>query len=370
MKEYKVYHEGVELTNIIDIRVTKTLNAKSNSAEIVLDNYAGAAVIGGNIKYKPDDIIKIYAADGIVDINNINHLIGTFNILNINIYPENKTVKLTCGDKTYVMLSKIFVGDENRTINTLINLIVQRVNQNGGSNSGNVVTHIASTTSTGGAFPTIQFASAYKTAYDCIAELSQPENTGDKRAYLFWFDENGEFWWQYPSLTPVYTFTNGVDPVINMSMSKTEAESIAMIIYDAGLDKNDTTILGFYVDPNAGTIKNKVKYQPMTDIAKLFKRQFQNAGTYTGMSNSQFTSYCEAAAIARCTSLISKVGQGLWQITMNVDGAIYSPGPLYSVSASEDGFPTSNLRLERVVHTMNKNGWGTLLTLTQDPSEV
>lgn len=366
---YSVYHAGVELTNVVDVRITKTLNAKSNTVEIILNNYAQNLVVGGNVLYKPDDIIKIYAAP-IVDINNTSHLLGTFNILDITIQPDNKTVKIKCGDKTYVMLNKIFVGDENRTINSLISLIVQRVNQDGSSNGGTVTTHIATTTSTGGGFPTIRFASAYKTAYDCIAELSQPENTGDKRTYLFWFDENGEFWWQYPSLVPVSTFTYGVDPVLAMNVDKTEAESVAMIIYDAGTDKNDTEIVDFYVDPDAGSIKNKMRYQPMTDISKLLKRQFTNDGTYTAMTNDDFVDYCRAAAIARCTTIISKIGKGLWQATINVEGANYATGDLYTVAAPAHGFPSSNLRLERVVHTMNKNGWGTLLTLTQDPAEV
>ena len=59
-----------------------------------------------------------------------------------------------CGDKTYLMLSKVFVGDEEDTVDAIVNTIVQRVNQDGSTPSP-VTAYIDSTRSDTTAFPSV-----------------------------------------------------------------------------------------------------------------------------------------------------------------------------------------------------------------------
>jgi hypothetical protein len=369
--EHFVNGVGSDMPNIINIRVTRSLNANSNSAEITIDNYAGRSVSSGEVIYRPDQTVKIYATNGIVDKTNADHLLGTYIILNHEIDVETGFIKLTLGDKTYNMLSKIHViKNVTDTIDGHVENIVQTIN-NDGSTATTITTNIASTRSDSSAFPSYRYTSVWKNAYEMVEELSQTDLTGDNLAYMFWFDENDEFHWMYPGTTALATTISRTDDfVINMTVRKTESESIAMIIYNAGNDLDDNARVFFHVDPTAGTIKNRVKYQPMTDIEKLLKQQYATEIAAKTITNTEFVKEMDLLAIARCNNIFLKVGTGLWQVTANTYGGRYTIGGLYPTSAPEQGFATTNLRLKTIVHRMNKNGWRTILTLEEDPTEL
>lgn len=367
-----------ELDNVINVRATRVLKAKSNSAEIILDNYAKEFVQDGEFIIKSDDTIKIYANEGFIDTTNPSHLIGIFTVLNTEIQPDARTIKIICGDKTYLMLSKVYaIRDKNATIDEHIAAIIQTVNENGLTQTP-ITTDIDTTRSNGSAFPNTRYTSAYKTAYDAIEELSQTQFTGDNFPYIFWFDENNVFHWKFPGQTPEAELMKyGYDPVNTMSITKSEAETISMIIYNAGEDLNGADRINFELDPSAGTIKNRIRYNPWTDISQLvrqgLKDQYSLADTENstilaaGITNTDFLALIDQIAIARCRAVFSKVGQGLWGANITVDGAKYTVGKFYTTSAVEIGFPPTNLRLNRVVHSLNKNGWSTQLELQEDP---
>ena len=362
---------GIILSNVISVRVTRTLKAKTNKLELVLHNRNGVAMEDGVIKYKPDEVIKVYAANGDVDTSNSAHLIGTFQILDGSFDAKTNTVKLNCIDKTYNMLSKLYVGDENAPVNEIIENIVQTINENGETITP-IRTHIASTRSDNTPFPTKTYTSVYKTAYDAITELSQIDYTEDSREYIFWFDENNEFYWVYPDDddTPSQTFKLGYEPVLEMKLKKSESETISMVIYNAGNDKNDNAWLGYYLDPFATSIKNRMLYQPMIDISRDLKAELIRNGTYDTISNEDYVEILDNRAKARARSIVSKVGQGLWEADIDIRGEKYTPGTIYGVDASKLGLGTLNLRLTRVVHIMDRNGWLTKLTLKEDPEKL
>lgn len=378
-KQWLVRHTSLGATtattlqNVKGIRVTRTGKAKTNTAELTLDNYNESYVAGGEVWLKSEDTIAIYAANGDVDITNSAHLIGTYTIIDVAFNSESLMLNVTCIDKTYNMLSRVWAGDKSDTVNNIINNIVQTVSETG-SSTADVTTTISSTKSDGSAFSTVQYFTTHKSAYDIIGELSQTEYTGDDRAYIFWFDENNHFYWQYPDQTPETTgFEYGISPVIDMKIKKAESETMSMIIYNAGNDKNDSAVVNFYLDPNAGgSLKNKIKYQPMTDISKRIKRDLEIAGTYSATSNGTFISLLRTAAEARCRSIIQNIGQGLYEAEVKVEGAKYNYGDLYPVSNARQGFPSTNLRINKVQHTFDKKGWITTLTLKEDeaPLEV
>lgn len=351
----------------VTIRVTRTGKAKTNTAEVIIDLYNNSSyIVDGELTILPDEIVKIYAAQGDVDTTNSAHLLGTYVVLNHEIQSDARTVKIFLGDKTYNMLSKIWAGDESATPNTIVNTIVQTINEDG-SSATPITTDIDSTKSTGAAFSSIEYFSSYKTAYEAISEISQVDLTGDDRPYLFWFDENDKFYWKYPGQTlESDEFSYGVSPVLNMKIQKAESESIAMIIYNAGNDKNGDAYLGFYLDPEAGTIKKRMKYQPMTDISKQVTKDLTDAGTYAGTSNSDFQALLKARADARSRAIVQQVGTGLWEAKVTVGGTKWDFGALYNVDAVLVGFPKTPLRLNRIVHTMDKKGWVTTLEFLED----
>jgi hypothetical protein len=357
---------GDDLTNVTSIRVTRTGEAKNNTADIILDNINESFVADGEFKFKVDEVIKIYASNGNVDKNNSAHLIGTYTIINYSLAPDAASATLKCVDKTYNMLVKLWAGDKTDTPPNIIETVVQTVNEDGTSATP-LTTSIASTDSSGGSFTNVDYFSTYKTAYEVISELSQPQYTGDDRSYIFWFDENDTFYWEYPNQTTSGTLTFGSDPVLTMKTDKTESDAISMVIYNAGADKDGNDVLGFYLDPEAGSIKNRMAYQPMTDISKLLKKKFTDAGTYGSLTNAAFTAELDSAAVARSEAIVRRVGQGLWESIVDVDGEKYSYGDLYTVDATDQGFPATPVRINRIVHVMNKNGWKTRLTLRQDP---
>ena len=63
-------------------------------------------------------------------------------------------------------------------------------------------------------------------------------------------------------------------------------------------------------------------------------------------------------------NIIDAVGQGLWESMVTVRGAHYKPGDLYTVVAKENGFVETNLRIERIVHRLGKDGWNVDLTFS------
>lgn len=368
---------STDLNSVIDVRVTRVLDAKNNILELILDGYSGVLVQSGEFVIKPDDTIKVYATEGFVDKNNNEHLMGIYTVLNTEIQPDGRTFKLTAADKTYLMLSKVYaIRDLEDTINNHVEAIVQTINETGVTQEP-ITTVIDNVRSDSSDFPTTRYTSAYKTAYDAIDELSQTAYTGDNYPYMFWFDEDDTFHWEYPGQTPESdTFVYGQGSVIKMKVAKTEAESISMIIYNAGEDLNASDRIEFKLDPTAGSVKNRIKYNPWLDISQLvrqgLKDQFdladtENSTLLTVITNEDFIDLLDERAVSRCMNVFAKVGQGLWSTDIDVDGLRYTPGKFYTVSSSEFGFPPTNLRLIRIVHTLNKNGWLTKLELREDP---
>jgi hypothetical protein len=294
---------------------------------------------------------------------------GAYTILNTEIIPDERKIKVTLMDRTYNVLSRIWAGDLTDTVDAIVRNIAQVIVEDG--TTATYTTNIASTNSSGAAFPSINYFSTYKSAYEIIQELSQPEYTGDDRTYLFWVDENNVVNWQYPGQTVESTELNhGSDPVKTMKVNKTEADTISMVIYNAGADKNDTDYVNFYLDPEAGSIKNNMKYVSMVDISKDLKKTLTDNGTYASTSNEDYQATLQTNAVIRCRRIVQNIGQGLWQANVGVPGEKYTYGNLYNVSSTSFGFPKTELRINRIVHRMDKNGWQTDLELLQDADAI
>jgi hypothetical protein len=369
------------LDDVFDVRVTKQLKAEANGAELSLSNTNERFVTDGAPIFPEETTFKIYATEsGSVTTSGTSDLLGTYILLNYELMPVEGKIKLILGDKTYNMLSRItVVRDSTRTAPELIENIVQQINEDGVTTTP-ITTDIASTRSDGTAFPTVNYSVVYENGYGAVDELSQPEYTGDDLPYIFWFDEEDTFHWQYPDQTvQATTLTYGKDPVITMKNERSESQSISMVIYNAGEDLDGNDRINFQLDPEASSVKNKISYQPMTDISGLVRQQVKedfsladtdNSTILGVLTNTEFIERLDTVAKARSFRIFDNVGKGLWQTTIEAIGQKYAINGLYEVKAPNTGFSKKNQRMQRIVHNFNKDGWNTRLELEQDPARV
>ncbi len=351
--------------NVKSCRVTLTSKAKTNSLELVVNNRANYLTDGGDLRFQQDDIIKVYAAAGIVDTSNSDHLIGTFFVKNFELQPEGKSMKLICGDHTFDLLNRIYfsTGTAHTARDNIFN-IVQTVNEQGYTQNS-IEVDMPLTKHDGDPFKEIQYPSATKTAYVCVNDLSQQEMTGDDREYLFWFDENNKFHWKYPNNDVMGNIIYGLDPVLSMQGGLSESDTISSVIFNCGTDLNGTGITGFYHDDTS--YSTNIKNVPMIDISrdlKFLHKAEIDAGTYT---NSMLIDDAVLLGEGRARRIISNVGTGTWKSTVKVRGQKYPMSAVYIVGDVTNNFAPQRMRLKRVVHTMDKNGWSTQLELEQDP---
>lgn len=352
----------------ISARVTLNKEAKSNTLEITFP-YKGN-LIDGEPRFEAGQYFTVYARTGsLMDRDNLiaDDLIGSFKILNQGQMSDDRVLKYTCSDITYDMLSSLYTRDITDTSPNIIENIVQTINKNG-IEQNTITTNIQSTRSDGSAFPDVEnFTSLYKTAYECITELSQTSNTGDNLPYIFWISPDGTFNWEYPSSTAaVQEFNWGEDPVVEMKHGQEEAQTISFVIFDCGEDKNGAAILDFYLKDDAGTIKGQTKYQPMTDIAPLVERSL-GATAYAALTNEEFINLCTTLGKARAQAIVNKVGEGLRTADVTVRGTHYTPADLHNVKGPAT--PLSGLRLDQIIHTFDRRGWSTQLKFKEDPTE-
>lgn len=361
----------VQTDNIIRVRRERQIGIKGHKFEVTVNNYGDNVQDSSELIYDNGESFKLYAAkDGKLNYSNLTsaNLLGTHVINDQEISPDGHFVKFVCTDKTYEMLSKIYiVKDVTDTVDGLVENIVQTIGDTDGTTTTPVTTHIATTRSDSSAFPSTRYTSVYNTAFEAVEELSQTDYTGDNLPYVYWFDENDEFWWEYPSsVAEVTEFTHGYDPVRELKTGRKDAEAVSMVIYNAGNDLNGTPIWNFYVDPAASSLKGRIKYVPMIDIEKKFKSLYAAEITAETLTNAQFIALCESAAQARASTFVSVAQRGLFTADVIADGDNYALGSLYYVSAPKYGFSKKMLRLVRIVDTFDKNGWESRLTFQED----
>lgn len=343
-------------------------DAKANSLEV---NVAVNDFVDGNqITFQAGEFITIWAKDeGLIDRSNPldEDLVGTFKILQIGSDSKDETIKLTCSDVTYDLLSRLYTRVVTGTAPEIIENIVQTINEDG-VDQATTPTTIQQLRSDGSAFPTKDFASVYKTAFACISELSQPAMTGDAMPYIFYFSPDGTFHWKYPvKVTVPLEFEYGQEPVITFSHGRDEAVTINFLIYDCGEDKNGVSIQAFELKQDAGTIKGKMSYEPMTDIARDLRFLFEKTGTYTAMTNEEFINNCLEVGKARAETIINRVGRGLRTAKLEVRGDHYNITDLHNVKS--ETLPLQGLRLDQIIHYFDRNGWRTTLNFKEDVSE-
>lgn len=386
MRTYKVDYvdfdgDATELKYVVDVRVTQTLDADVNKVEITLGNFGDRYVSDGEVTLLQEEILKVYANNGPIDRDNVDHLLGTYTIKDISLEPENETIEIVATDRTYDMLSRVYaVRDSVRTVDEHVKNVVRTINEDGDTTDP-VEFEVASARSDDTSFPEVHYTSSFKKAIDVIKELSQPSYTGDDLPYRFYFDEDNVFHWFYPgSDTTDGELDYKDEDVINMSFDKKEAKAIAMVIYNAGEDLNGTERLNFIVDDDAEKIKNQMSYEPMKDVSENIRRGIQKEHDLddiendtildeTSITNDEFVDLLDAEAKSRANAIMDEVGRGLWTVDVDLRGQKVTVGKLLKISAYQSGFFKRELRVVKVIHEMNKRGWVTKITCEEDPSK-
>ncbi len=351
---------AVQLTDMLSTRVTLTKEIKTNALEVVFP--AKSYIVDNDVIFVKGETLAVYAVNsGILDSANLNNdeLIGTFIITDVQISLADKTIKIKCVDLTYSLLGNLFsraVKDTAlRTSASLVNIIVQESDENGLVQDA-VLTNIASTNSNGDPFPVFEYYSAWKTGYDAIGEISQQAYTGDDRDYIFWLDPDGTFNWIYPTdEIEALVLDSVTSPLLTMTQALKESENISMLIIDCGKDLNGSNIYERHITNNVSGV---FKYYPLPRIADELKV----LGTIT--DNAEFRTEAKKHGLAWGKSIINLNNSGVHTTTVEIKGQRVNMAKLFTVKS--EMFPTLNLRLQRVVHTFEKNGWRSRLELEED----
>ena len=171
-----LFQDNVFLNGVLDIRITLTKDAKSNTMELRL--IPDEIFQSGELLIKDGDKLAVYAtSEGLVDRINLpqDQLLGTFVVLNNERDVVSNTIKLICSDLTYNLLNNIYTQiyeeSDGKTAKSIVNNIVQIAgSDDSGITQESITVNLQNTKNDGTAFPAKSFTSVYKTGYEAISE--------------------------------------------------------------------------------------------------------------------------------------------------------------------------------------------------------
>ena len=295
------------------------------------------------------------------------------------------------------------VGQLRDTVPNIIKNIVGQISDKGDGTNDITTNNVATTNAGGGSFPTITYAQNFKPVVEWISELSQPDFTGDDRAYMFYVDKDNDLHWFYPTQTTSASIVEGTDEIYSINLSRNNNKIVNMVIFNAGTDCNGNGILWYTWDKTTKSSTLKMKYVSMTDIAKMMFDDEIAAGNlaesssgtipYKGKlyyltSSSGTTSWNEsyssesdyknkfrerakALGEARGQKIVQRLGKLTWSGGVEVKGTTGCvAGDLLSCTFPTLGLTNYKLRIVDVQHTFGTNGWITTFQLEEDEEAI
>lgn len=372
--------------------VKKAIQSKANIASFTLQMtpliVPGSDFLDtdGNLRFGMDQSVSVYLKDEPIDTSNSDHLLSSLTITNIEpvMGADDVGLKIDAMDKTAHLLSKSgaknYTGTAPEIIRDILKQWTSEVNADLDDDGGSIVTTPGGTATS---FPTKTYAFVYKPIFEAVDELSQPSYTNDDRPYIFWIDDSNVFNWTYPSQTIDNTIEEGTDDIYSLKVSKKEQGEVNMVIYSAGKDKNNNTILWYRFNHETKSNKIKQAYYDWGEIAT----DMQNPGYYwvdpssgtvswTGSTggtatNAEVRTHAKERANAKCEDVFARRGL-LWKgdILMKGTRAI-DRGNLIQVTSHKFGNFGDNeplkLRVTDVIHDVSTRGWLTTLFVEEDP---
>ena len=461
--------------DVESINVHRESKSKASSATIVLKNYMdkietgfsfplGKYVTSGNlIKFNEGDSVKIYLAstDTVRDIDSTttsSDLIMTGEIAEVNgkLSDSGAKVTLKLVDKTWTILNRLHTFNYKlalgKTSPTAIQDVVQKVtdettfvttafNTNGDlvgkgearylvdarldtqTNSDGEAGFIETTRQNSTAFPKINLAKIYKSAYEFIDEFSTIDKTNNfdgrdtglatdnadvpvqNRNMVFFIDERNKFHWYYPNDTvgSGLTFTEGDDStgnkIISANLTKKTFDIVNYVIFNCGQDLFGNGITDYLYDKNSKAKEFKQIYKPYTEIAKdLIAAEIQEGNLILDNSQTDFTyggnfykdkgyplttewsisvadndAYndalrleCRSRGTDKAEELVKQRGSPRWKGTIECKFKKYNPTDLIEFTSTRLGINKVKLRINRVNYNIQNQGGFVTLNVEED----
>lgn len=437
------YQSPINITEMIDMGSSQGIEIKHNKFNFLVKNKNGMFTENGEIMFEEQDQLKFYAiyTDDGEDVTSdawnqtsiiepsSTYLLGTYYLIDYTETHQEKAqrIKVECIDKTYVLFSQLIsfsiTPSDNLNAPEAIQKIIRLATQGKdglyvgtGTDSGTYYDvqgdlisesgEITDERSDASAFPDINVSGVFKPVYDWVRDLSQIEYTNTVaeqadallygRPFIFWIDEDNEFHWVFPDDVEDSTLTVGTDNIFSEKLNKRIRDTINMILFSAGDDLNGVGIYDYFYDDATDAKGLKMRYVPMTNIAKDMleedygashnptrasgkKYQYPSSGSYpltpswsstTVADDDEYNSSLRVTARlrgkAKAQTITKKLGFARWKGTIVMKGQKFTTGNLILYNNPSQGIVNQKLRIIDMKHTFTKSGWNTSLDLEQD----
>lgn len=237
-----------------------------------------------------------------------------------------------------------------------------------------------------------------------------------KRAMRFYLDELNRFHWFYPSDTRdtdkflgdlnITMGTTTTYEVKNQSLDWVIFDVINFVYYEAGQDMNGNVILGFRYKQSSGTPNFKQSKRVWPKIAEGMKQEDDksihtegnilpdttkksgyafpasyspavtprwNRGitvTSDAEYNKRFKEEARRRAVAKADSIMVQSSSQRWKGQIEFSFYNFTVGDLIQYTSTAGGQYQELLRIKEVMHTINKSGAMTTITVEADDPEL
>lgn len=370
-----------DITNFVNFNQKRGLQMKTTTCDFTLriDSPVAANVLfnpDGSLIFSEMDTVEVWLkSDEVINTATDTPLI-TGNIQKMSTGYEEKSRVLRIGitDKTVLLLSRMFptfsVSGTQDQADELIRFVVKHISDSGNQQYSITTNNVASTKSDGNAFKTITYGTDWKPAYDTIAELSQPEFTGDDRAYIFYVDANNDLHWFYPSQSNPIALTEGTDKILKMNLEYSTRDMVNMVIFKCGTDKSGNAIYDYYFDPSIDSSELRMQYQNWQSITEDMQSA-TDPFDWAGSNDDQIRTEAKKRGKAKAQVICQAFGNPRWKGTIQMKGnTSFTAGDLLSLTSTSYGLKAEKVRVHDVIHNIDKNGWTTTLEIDQDAKAI
>jgi hypothetical protein len=393
--EISLRRDGGTWVQVMSGKVTKFSQKISNTARIIKIEGVNRTqsllrtVFALNLQ---DDKPPMMVASLLAEANENNDLAGVPNKINYVYYNEDNAQ----------------YENQDGILDVVGNLTIQRY-ENDGSTEFTSVSN---------------FTSWFDPAYHQLQKLSSLDMTGDGN-YLFWVDNENNFYWQGKSTTVSATLTEGTD-MLSVSLKNSVDRVINFFVIHCGTAPDGYGVITYYSNDEsiaAHGLSGKfidmtflsdqlMKLEAEADTSKFdatfpkgtngfyptaaalavpytmtFKPRYpyEVGGVSYGVGdaitvdsqakyNEAITKECKARGETEAGSKLSYLGVALWTANISVLGTTsYNKSNILTLDIPSQGWTgvdTKDMRIYEIVHSFGRKGWVTDLFLREDEESV
>jgi hypothetical protein len=395
-----VEREITELVSVVDNRGLELNTARSTFTVNTSNKRHGTG--DGESIFQEDGAVEIYCDYEPITRSQAQLLMnGKVTEVSPSVGSSSRQTTIQAADRAMLLLGNLWGQTfENQTTPQIIKSIIDSTSQEIDTNTG-----IATTTSSGGSFKNLErYSNVGKSVFDWIAELSQPEFTGDDKAYIFFVDKDQVFRWFYPSTTKDGNIVVGEDHVVSVDLRRNVDQVINFVIFNAGADLRGNGVQWYYFDTQQRSNEIKGRYFPFTnESSKVFdteiltgnlvedlddgtipyKGKFFSETSYPfttswgvevnnfGEYNAAFRANLRNRGVTRAAEITRAFSKLRWNGTVDLRGTLdWNAGDLFEFTDTNLGLNKELLRIQDVQHTINNQGWVTKLQVEQDEEAI